>query len=375
MSAEPVRVTGEVTGQRPDAARVRRALVTGGGGFLGRGLVLRLLERGVEVTSLARGAYPELEARGARVLRGDLGERDVARRAAEGQELIFHVAALAGVWGPRAAYERANVLGTEHMLDAACEHGARVFVHTSSPSVVFDGESHHNAGQDLPYPTRFLAHYPETKARAEALVLARHGQPTARGHALATVALRPHLIFGPGDPHLVPRLLERADRGHLRIVGDGRNLVSLTYVDNAVEAHLAAADTLLSGPALGRSDGPGGKAYFVANEEPVRLWGWINSLLEATGRPPVTRRVPAGVAYAAGAVLEPLHRLLRRAGEPRMTRFVARQLSTTHTYDLEPLKRDTGYRERVPMAEAVRRTLAAMAPPDTAPLAPARNSS
>jgi len=333
-----------------------RALVTGGGGFLGGALIARLLERGVAVTSFARGAYPALAARGVRVLQGDLGDRDAVRRAAEGQEVIFHVAAKAGVYGPRAEYERANVLGTEHVAAAALAAGARALVHTSSPSVVFDGQSHRLAGPDLPYPKRFLAAYPETKARAEALALGLHGRATAAGGALQVVALRPHLVFGPGDPHLVPRLLARADAGALRIVGDGQNEVSLTYVDNAAEAHLAAAEALCAGD----PHGAGGRAFFVANAEPVRLWDWINGILAATGRAPVTRRVPAGVAYAAGAVLEVCHRALRRPGEPRMTRFVARQLATTHTYDLAPLRRATGYVERVGLADATARTIASL---------------
>ena len=336
----------------------QRALVTGGGGFLGRALVERLVARGVQVTSLARGDYPELTQLGVRVVRGELGERGAVLAAAEGQDVIFHVAAKAGVWGARADYVRANVTGTENALGAAIAQGVRVFVHTSSPSVVFDGTHHVDAGPDLPYPRRFLAPYPETKARAEELVRSLHGTPLARGGTLATIALRPHLVFGPGDPHLVPRLLLRADRGHLRIVGDGRNMVSMTYIDNAAEAHLAAADTLARGGH--RATEAGGAVFFVTNREPVRLWDWINGLLTATGRAPVTRKVPAGVAYAAGAVLEPLHRLLRRPGEPRMTRFVARQLATSHTYDLAPFERATGYRELVSMEEATRRTVAAL---------------
>jgi nucleoside-diphosphate-sugar epimerase len=336
----------------------QRALVTGGGGFLGRALVERLVGRGVAVTSLARGDYPELARLGVRVLRGDVADRAAVLAAAEGQDVLFHVAAKAGVWGAREDYVRANVTGTENTLGAAIAHGVPTFVFTSSPSVVFDGTSHLHAGQGLPYPPRFLAPYPETKARAEELVRSMHGTPLARGGTLATIALRPHLVFGPGDPHLVPRILERADRGQLRIVGDGRNDVSLTYVDNAAEAHLAAADTLARG---GRAAAEaGGRAFFVANREPVRLWDWINGLLVATGRAPITRRLPANVAYLAGAVLESLHRVLRRTGEPRMTRFVARQLATSHTYDLAPLERATGYREVVPMEEATRRTVAGL---------------
>ena len=200
-----------------------------------------------------------------------------------------------------------NVTGTANVIAACRRHGVGRLVHTSSPSVCFDGEDHVRAGNDLPLARRFNCVYPETKAAAERLVLA------ANDGGLATCALRPHLIFGPGDPHLIPRLLERARRGRLMAVGDGRNEVSLTYVENAAWAHVDAARRLASGaPHAGR-------AYFVAQEEPVRLWEWIDELLLRVGLP----------------------------GEPPMTRFVAAQLASSHSYDLEPARRDFGYVERV----------------------------
>jgi len=317
-----------------------RVVVTGGGGFLGRRLVERYLERGDEVTSVARGDYPELAALGARVVRADLADAAATRAALEGAELVFHVAAKAGVWGPRAAYEAANVTATESVLAACRAHGVRRLVFTSSPSVCFDGGDHVDAGPDLPYPARYLAHYPRTKAAAERLVLA------ANGDDLTTTALRPHLIVGPRDPHLVPRLIERARAGRLRIVGDGQNVVSLTHVDNAAEAHLAAADAL---------EEVAGRAFFVANREPVRLWDWVNEVLAAHGVPPVTRRISARAAYAAGAMCEGVWSALRLRGEPPMTRFVARQLATSHSYDVSEFERLTGYRELVDSEETTRR--------------------
>lgn len=317
-----------------------RVVVTGGGGFLGRRIVERLLERGDEVTSVSRGAYPELEALGARTLRADLTDAAATRAALAGAELVYHVAAKAGVWGSRASYERANVAGTRHVLAACREHGTAKLVFTSSPSVCFDGNDHVDAGPDLPYSERYLAHYPRTKAIAEREVLA------ANGPDLSTLALRPHLIIGPRDPHLVPRLIDRARRGRLRIVGSGDNVVSLTHVDNAAEAHLAAAEALAPGARCA------GRAYFVSNHESVRLWDWINDLLGALGVQPVRRRISAGSAYRVGAVLEGIWATLRLGGEPPMTRFVARQLATSHSYDMEQLARDTGYVERVGLAEA-----------------------
>src|SRR5581483_2463045 len=176
----------------------------------------------------------------------------------------------------------------------------RRLVFTSSPSVVGGGHAIEGGDESLPYPRHYLAHYPRTKAEAERLVLA------ANGPDLATVALRPHLIWGPGDNHLIPRLLARAKAGRLRQVGDGTNRVDVTYIDNAAAAHVLAADRL--GPG---SPAPG-KAYFITNGEPVALWPFVNRVVALAGLPPVTKRIPAGVAYAAGAVLEAAYRLLGR---------------------------------------------------------------
>lgn len=328
------------------------AAVTGGGGFLGGAVVDALLARGERVASISRGAYPELEARGVETLRADLADdpstlTEFLRRREV--DTVYHCAARPGVFGSARLYERANVDATARVLEACRAAGVPRLVFTSSPSVVFDGGDHVNAGPDLPYPDRYLAHYPRTKAEAERLVL------SADAPELATVSLRPHLIFGPQDPNLIPRLLERADARRLRIVGDGMSEVSLTYVENAAAAHLAAADGLREDPADLH-----GRAFFVNNDEPVRLWQWINRILEGTGRSPVTRRVPAAAAYAAGACLELAYGALRLAGEPPMTRFVARQLATSHSYDMAPFKSACRgrYHEPVGLDEATRRTIA-----------------
>lgn len=322
-----------------------RALVTGGGGFLGRAVVEALLAEGHAVTSASRGAHPELAARGVRTERVDLGDAAAVERAVRGHDVVFHVAALTGIWGAERDFERTNVEGTRHVLAACRAAGVPRLVHTSSPAVCFDGADHRRAGE-LPHARRFLCAYARTKAAAEALVLA------ANGAELATCALRPHLVFGPGDPHLLPRVVARARAGRLARVGGGSNEVSVTFVENAAHAHLDAARTLAPGaPHAGR-------AYFVAQEEPVRLWDWLDGLLAGLGVAPVRRRVPLPLAYGAGAGLEALWRLLRLGGEPPMTRFLALQLARDHSYDLAPARRDFGYRERVPLAAATDATLA-----------------
>lgn len=321
-------------------------LVTGGGGFLGRAIVQRLRERGDRVRSLARNLYPELEALGVTQVRGDLADAGTVSAAAAGCELVFHVAAKAGVWGDYQDYYRANVVGTANVIAACRAHGIDRLVYTSSPSVVFDGKDMEGVDESVPYPAHFEAHYPRTKAEAEQLVLA------ANGPMLATTALRPHLIWGPGDNHLVPRILDRGRRGRLRRIGNRPNLVDTLYIDNAADAHLQAADALAVGSPVA------GKAYFLAQGEPKPVWEVVDRILAAGGLPPVTRVISPRVAYAAGWLLEKTYSLLRLSGEPPMTRFVARELSTAHWFDLSAARRDFGYHPRISFDEGMQRLAA-----------------
>ncbi len=324
-----------------------RVLVTGGGGFLGGAVVRELLSRGHDVRSISRGRYPELEAMGVACFQTDLAEAGPElTEALQGVECVIHCAAKAGVSGSRASYMRANFEGTQKLLAAAKTAGVKRFVHTSSPSVCFDGTDHINAGPDLPHASKFLAPYPESKALAEKAVLASNGQGDFH-----TCALRPHLIFGPGDPHLLPKLLARARAGRLMQVGPGTNEVSMTYVENGALAHVMAAEGL-------SADAPiAGHAYFVNQSQPISLWTWIGELLAALDLPPVKRKVSLRFAYNMGALLENLHKWLGRKGDPAMSRFIAQQLATSHSYDISFLERDLGYAESVDMQEATRRTV------------------
>jgi 2-alkyl-3-oxoalkanoate reductase len=316
---------------------MRTALVTGGTGFLGRHIVDRLLAQGREVTVLARRAAPELEARGVRFISAALDDVTAVRAACAGIETVFHVAAKVGVWGKYEDYFRTNVLGTRALLDGCRAHGVRHLVYTSTPSVVYNGRDLADADESLPLTTSCPSAYPLTKAIAERDVLA------ANSESLRTIALRPHLIWGVGDPHLVPRILERARAGRLRIVGSGQNRVDMVHVENAADAHLLAETALHNGAA--------GKAYFITNGEPVALWEWVNHLLEALGESPITRRVSLPSASTLGAVCEALWRILPLTGEPPMTRFVAAELAKDHWFNIAAARRDLGYEPRVSMAE------------------------
>ena len=327
-----------------------RALVTGPGGFLGRYIVEQLLTRGDRVRGLARGHYPELQAMGVEMVTGDIRDVDLVFPACKGIDCVFHTAAMAGIWGPRTEFYRANVGYTEDLLQACSLHGVRRFVFTSSPSVTFDGADQCGVDEWVLFPKTWLADYPRTKALAERDVLDANGT-----NGIRTCALRPHLIWGPRDSHLVPRLIERARAGQLRRVGDGTNLIDITYVENAAEAHLLAADALDDDVHASKASPVAGRAYFISQGEPVNCWQWIDQILALVDLPPVRKSVSARTAYAAGAVLEGVYRVLGRTEEPRMTRFLARQLATSHWFDISAAKRDFGYQPRVSIADGMER--------------------
>jgi 2-alkyl-3-oxoalkanoate reductase len=319
------------------------ALVTGGGGFLGGAIVRLLLARGDRVRSLARRHYPGLDALGVEQVEADGADRPAVERAVAGCDVVFHVAAKAGLAGRYRDYHRANVAGTENVLAACRRHGVARLVYTSSPSVVFAGRDLEGADESLPYPAHYDSPYAATKAQAERLVRA------ANGLDLATVALRPHLIWGPGDNHLVPRILARGRAGRLRRIGKQTKKIDSTYIDNAALAHLLAADRLWPGSP------PAGKVYFISNGEPWPTWELVNRILAAGGLPPVTRSVPAPVAYAAGWLLEVVYGVFWPDAEPPMTRFLARELATAHWFDLSAARRDLGYAPQVSIDDGLRR--------------------
>ena len=330
-------------------------LVTGAGGFLGRYICEQLIARGDTVRGLARGEYPELTSAGVEMRRGDLADRETVVRACEGVDCVIHTGGKVGVWGHWFDYFQSNVLGTLNLLGACEDLGVTRMVFTSSPSVTFDA-AHWNCDQrgvdaSAPYPEKWLAHYPHSKAMAEQFVLTQNGSTVAGGGTLWTCALRPHLVWGPRDHHLTRRLIERARAGQLRRVGAGDNRVDMVYVENAAEAHLQAADALARPEAL-----PAGKAYFISQGEPVDCWGWIDEILALVELPPVDRVIGARTAYYAGALLELKHWMMRDfKNEPRMTRFVARSLATDHWFDVEAARRDFGYEPRISTEEGMQR--------------------
>lgn len=325
-----------------------KALVTGGNGFIGRYVVEQLLTRGDEVRVIGRNDYPELRALGVACFRADLAAEAPIDAALRGCDVVFHVAAKAGIWGDWNDYYRNNVSATQHLLKAAVRAGVPRFVFTSSPSVVFGEESVERADESWPYPTRYLAPYPHTKALAEQWVL--------RQRAILTTAIRPPLVWGPRDTNILPRLIDRARQGRLRQIGDGTNMVDVTYVENAAAAHLAAADLLAEASPLC------GRAYFIGQEQPVHLWAFVNQLLELAAVPqiPAWPVIPYPLARQAAAVIEAAYRLARRRDEPPFTRLLVAQLAHTRTFDLSAARRDLGYGPDVSTEEGLERTVAAL---------------
>ncbi len=321
-----------------------KVLVTGGGGFVGGYVVDLLLARGYSVRSFGRSPQAALEAKGVEVVRGDLASADDVRAACANMDAVFHVAAKAGVWGDWNSFYTANVVGTRNVVEACQAEGIRRLVYTSSPSVVFNGEPIRGGGSEMPYGRNWLCHYAHTKAIAEEVALG------ANSDEFRVVALRPHLIFGPGDPHLLPRVIESVKAGRLKIVGKGDNRVDVSYVEDVAAAHLNAFDALFSGNCAG-------KAYFISQGEPVELWSWLNQVLEGLGHPPLAKKIPLAAAYVAGAVAECVWKVLSKSGEPPITRFVAVELAKDHYFSVEEAYQELAYKPAVEMEAALQSTI------------------
>lgn len=318
-------------------------LVTGCGGFLGRHVVDQLLDRGDQVRGFARSEYPQLTRRGIDLRRGDVADAAAVEQACRGVDAVVHCAAVAGIWGEWRHYHAINTLGTYHVIEACRRQGVPILVHCSSPSVTFDGSDQSGIDESAPYPTRHLCHYSHTKALAEQAVLAAH-----RTGSLHTAALRPHLIWGADDPHLFPRLIDRARRGRLRVVGDGTNRIDTVHVQNAAAAHLNALDHLSGADPPG-----GGRPFFITQDEPVLCWEWIAQVLEIAGVSAPRHRIGRRMAWRIGAALEMVYHLARIKREPPMTRFLAAQLASDHYFNISAAKRLLGYRPSLTTAEGL----------------------
>ena len=318
-------------------------LIIGGGGFLGRSLARSLLKRGDHISILGRNLYSGLDD-SIKCIKADIRDRPSLIAALKDQEIVFHVASIPGIWGEYKEFYSTDVTGTENIIVACYKNNVKKLIYTSSPSVVFNQLDIENADEQTPYPSKYICHYSKTKAIAEKMVLSANGTS-----GLATVCIRPHLIWGPGDPHLIPRIIARAKKGKLVRVGSGKNLVDMIYIDNAVEAHLKACDKLsLDSPVAG-------KCYFVSDGHPVILWEWVENLLSELKLPAITKSVSFLYAVVFGGILEGIYKIFGIKNEPPMTRFLAAQLAKSQYFNISRAVNDLGYKPVVTQKEGMKR--------------------
>jgi nucleoside-diphosphate-sugar epimerase len=323
--------------------QTKTVFVTGAGGFLGSAICRFLRAADIEVIGFSRADYPHLKALGVKLIRGDLQDAQSVTEAMKGCDLVFHVASKAGVWGDKNSYFKPNVEGTQNVINACHLNQVNRLVYTSTPSVTFTGEDESGIDETQPYAVQFLNFYGLSKAIAEELVL------KANSITLKTTALRPHLIWGPGDPHLIPRVIERAKAKKLKLVGKKDKLVDTIYIDNAVYAHLLAAVELTKNNARNA-----GKTYFLSNDQPIFMATMLNKILTAANLPMIDSRVSASLAYFVGTILEWWYLSTNKQNEPIMTRFVARQLSTSHYFNINAAKKDINYQALVSIDDGMK---------------------
>ena len=327
--------------ESPNKHKPDKVLVTGGAGFLGKAVVCRLVDRGDQVRSLARNYYPDLEKMGVDQVQGDLSDSDTVARACEDRTIVYHIAAKGPPWGRYDEYYQTNVVGTQNIIDSCLAQDQTSLIYTSTPNVVQNGRDIEGADESMPYPKKFITHYAKTKAMAEQLVV------NASRNKLKSIILRPSKIWGPGDDQILTRLVARAEK--LPQIGDGKNLIDTTYIDDAADAHILAADKLEERPDLS------GNIYFISQGEPVLAWYIINEFLKAAGCSPVKKSVPFRIAWVTGALLEFIYNILHLSKEPFMTRFLAESVAQSSWFNIEAAKRDLGYIPKIGTAEGLRR--------------------
>ena len=321
-----------------------KILVTGATSLIGAGVARRFAERGDTTVCLQRRSSDSLaDVVGVEQRLGDLRDADAVMAAASGCDGIVHVAAKVGVVGAWEDYRSVNVDGTANVLAAAARHGIERVVYVSSPSVAHGGEPIVGGGADAPVFGRRGAWYPESKAMAEILAL---GASTGD---CGVVAVRPHLVWGPGDTQLVGRIVERARSGRLALVGGGRALVDTTYIDNAVDALVAALDAVSPDAVCS------GRAYVVSNGEPRMIRELVEGICGAAGVEFAPREVSLRLGRAVGSLVERAWPIVRRGEEPPLTRFVAEQLGTAHWFDQRQARDELGWKPAVTIDEGLRR--------------------
>jgi len=323
-----------------------KSFLTGGSGFVGKALAKALVAKGHSVIVTARKDLPDLESFGVRVLKVDLNSdlswlkgylRDV--------DAVFHTAAKVSMWGKFEDFYRTNVEATRTLLKIAQGVGVERFIYTSSPSVIANGSDLCNVDESIPYPDTYEAFYPQTKAEAEREVLAMNSQ-----NGMKTIALRPHLIFGPGDTNLIPTVIAKAQAGRLIRIGDGKNRTDLTFIEDCVDAHIAAYESLGTNPRAA------GRPYFISQGEPVVMWDWIDSILNSFQLGPIKRSIPFSLARLLAHGAEWWAKRIAPEKEPFLTSFLVTEMATNHYFNIDAARNELGYVPRRSIQQAMHQT-------------------
>ena len=325
----------------------KRIFITGGGGFLGKEIIRMLLEYSdiQEIVSIGRTPQPELIKNGVKAVSVDICDKNKIIELTKGVDIIFHTAAIASMWGKYKNFYDTNVKGTENIIEACKVNDIPILIYTSSPSVISSDKNIENETENVPYPKKYFSYYAQTKGIAEEKVL------NAVNDSFRTVALRPHLIWGPRDPHILPRLIQKAKQNKLIRIGDKKNKVDLTYITNAAFAHIKAAEALNNSAAIS------GNAYFISDDDPVILWEWIDNFLVQLGIEKVNKSISLKQAKFLGAFFEAVYKTCQIQKEPPLTKFVAMQLGLSHFFDISAAKKDFGYCSIVNHDDAMKETI------------------
>lgn len=327
-----------------------KVVITGGLGFVGNQIAqsLRKTTEINEIIAIGRSNQPPPSKifEGLRYVTCDLSKENLNYPWLKDVDVVFHVAAKAGVGGRYKEYFNANFVATKNLMEGCKSYGIQRFIYTSTPSVVFNNQNIRNGNESLPYLNTQISPYAFTKAKAEKLVLESH-----RPREFQTLAIRPHLVWGKGDPHLLPKVINRHRKKRLRIIGFGKNKMDLTHVSNVAHAHICAYRSLK------RDSSFGGKPYFIGQNEPVELWPWLNDLFKGLKMSPLNKSISFKNAYILGWFLEKIWGVSRLGSDPPMTRFVASQLAHDHWFSSSSAKKDLNYEPIINMKDAMEDTL------------------
>lgn len=327
--------------------RGKIAVVVGGCGFLGRHLVEGLVERGYKVRVFDLRTTFSMEE--VEFSTGDLCKKEDLLPILEGASIVFHTASPPPSCNNRDLFYQVNVGGTQILLEACLEAGVGRLVLTSSASVVYEGKDIKNGTEELPYALRPMDYYTETKILQEKLVL-EYNDPGG----ILTIAVRPHGIFGPRDPQMLPTVVSAAQAGKMKyIIGDGKNIVDFTHVKNVVHGHILAAESLT------QYSSTAGQAYNITNNEPIPFWTFLSRILTELDYPPPSIHLPYWLLYLIAWLLQCLSLLLSplTSFKPTFTPMRVALAGTHHYYSCQKAQRDLGYSPPLSLEDGLQQTI------------------